>query len=590
MHTAPPPGAFEPQAPFAPNHVPSGQPQWVGPPPYRQSKMWVPPPPPRPAPRPAPLRIRELAAAGGIAVAVDVALFKRGAEGLAIGGLGLALLFLVLPAALALAARARRTSMRLGVIAGLLAAVAARCAYDPTTGSVLSGLALMVLFTLTLRARRTFLPEAMVSALSAIAMMPSRVGAAFAGVQRVAARTRVGKISILPIVIPLALSAVFAGVFALANPLVAHGLDVAFTAVASVVTLPSPLRVFFWAASLIGAFALLRPAIRLAKGSEAAVAEGEATPTSLLVARNALGALNVLFFLYNALDAACLWSGATPAGMTTQKYAHAGAFWLTIALVMCTGVVGVMFRGPLSHDVRAKTARTLAYVWMAQGLVLALGTYRRIAIHITHSGLSDLRIVGITGTTLVVAGVIAVALKLHRRHTFTWLVRRQLDAFALALVLYAVFPTHLVSARVNVARIEGGEYAPVLHMFRQSQQPESAAELLPLLHHKDLRVRQGVATLLEQEQKSLAASVTQQGSWRERDLVSRRTLTALDAAGPQISAALGTVDRSAARHVLLELSRVADEGRSLEELLAVPDADEVSRQNAGGRRTRSDVY
>jgi hypothetical protein len=119
-------------------------------------------------------------------------------------------------------------------------------------------------------------------------------------------------------------------------------------------------------------------------------------------------------------------------------------------------------------------------------------------------------------------------------------VRRQLDAFALALVLYAVFPTHLVSARVNVARIEGGEYAPVLHMFRQSQQPESAAELLPLLAHKDARVRQGVATLLESEQKTLAADVGKQGSWRERDVASRRTLAKLDAAGPQISAILGT--------------------------------------------------
>lgn len=551
--------------------------------------MWVPPPPPRPVPRPAPLRGKELATAAAIAVAVDIALFSH--QGLALGGFGLALLFFVVPAALAVAARARRTSIRLAVIAGLLAAVAVRCAYDPTTGTVLSGLALLVLFTFTLRARRTFLPEAMVSALSAVAKMPSRIGAAVAGVRRIAARTRVGNVAVLPIVIPLALSLVFAGVFALANPVVAHGLLVAWTAVSSVVAFPSPLRIFFWGLSLVGTFVLLRPSIRLAKGSEEAVLEGEATPTSLLVARNALGALNVLFLLYNALDAAFLWSGATPAGMTTQRYAHAGAFWLTVALVMCTGVIGVMFRGPLAHDARAKTSRTLAYVWMAQGLVLALGTYRRIGIHIAHSGLSDLRIVGIIGMTLVVAGVVAVALKLHRRHAFTWLVRRQLDAFALALVLYAIFPTHLVSARVNVARIEGGEYAPVLHMFRQSQQPESAAELLPLLEHKDARVRQGVATLLESEQKTLSADVGKQGSWRERDVASRRTRALLDAAGPQISAILGTVDRRAARHVLLEISRVADEGRSLEEILAVPDADEETRNaNAGGSRTRSDVY
>lgn len=111
-------------------------------------------------------------------------------------------------------------SPRLGVVVGLLAAVAARCAFDPTPGTVLSGLGLLVAFTLTLRARRMFVPEALLSTLS---------------------------------------------------------------------------------------------------------------------------------------DAAYLWTGTPPAGMRTQQYAHRGAFWLTIALVMCTGLVGVMFRGPLSHDLRAKT-------------------------------------------------------------------------------------------------------------------------------------------------------------------------------------------------------------------------------------------
>jgi hypothetical protein len=127
-----------------------------------------------------------------------------------------------------------------------------------------------------------------------------------------------------------------------------------------------------------------------------------------------------------------------------------------------------------------------------------------------------------------------------------------------------------------------------LHMFRQSSQPESAAELLPLLHHQDLRVRQGVATLLEQERTSLAHAVEQQGSWREHDVASRRTLRKLDAAAPEIDAVLGKVDRTAARQVLLEISRVAEEGRSLEELLAVPNADAWSRE--GGTRTRGDVY
>jgi hypothetical protein len=259
--------------------------------------------------------------------------------------------------------------------------------------------------------------------------------------------------------------------------------------------------------------------------------------------------------------------------MSTQQYAHQGAFWLTVALVLCTLVVGVLFRGALAHAAEARLARTLAYAWMAQGLVLAVGTYRRIAIHVANSGLSDLRIVGVLGTTLVVAGVVAVALKLRRQRTLTWLVRRQLDALAVTLIVYAVFPTHLVSAEVNVARIRGGEYRPVLHMFRQSTKVESAAALLPLLEHPDLRVRQGVAALLEHERDELAGEVEQQRSWRERDLATPRALRALEDARPQLDAVLGRVDRAAARQVLLELSRVANEGRSLEELLAVPNAE-----------------
>jgi hypothetical protein len=579
-------------APNANAYYPSGSPhavpQGVGQPPYRQGPIWIAPPRPKAAPKPAPLRARELAAALGVALVADLALWSR--EGLAAGGFGLALLFVATPLLVLAAARRWRTSARLGVVTALLGAVVARCVFDPTAGTVLAGLALVLLFTLTLRARRMFVPEALTSALAAIAKLASRLGAALAGVKLLAARTRFRDVSLLPVLIPLALCGVFAGVFALANPVVAHGLDVAWSAIARVVGVPSPLRVGVWIVATVAAVALLRPACRLAKGSEAAPRELEATPTSVLVARNALYALNVLFLLYNALDAAYLWSGAPPAGMRTQQYAHQGAFWLTLALVMLTGVIGVMFKGPLAHDPRAARSRTLAYAWMGQGLVLALGTYRRIAIHIGNSGLSDLRIVGILGTTLVVVGVVTVAVKLRHGRTLTWLVRRQLDAFAVALVLYAVFPTHLASARINVARIENGEYRPLLHMFRQSTQPESAGTLVPLLRHDDLRIRQGVAALLEHERERLRAEVDAQRSWRARDVATRRSLEALDEAAPAIGEALGSVDRAAARQVLLELSRVANEGAgSLEELLAVPNAETWSRTSRGGVGYRSDL-
>ncbi|AKV00789.1 hypothetical protein AKJ09_07452 [Labilithrix luteola] len=556
-------------------------PVW-GAPPYRPMPEWARPAAPKPAPKPAPFKAKELIAALALVLTSDLVMYAH--DGFALGGLGLTAFLVIVPIVLFVVARNVRRSVRLGVISALLVATGLRASYAPTAGTAVVGLGLVFAFALTLRSLRTFVPEVVAAAFSGMGALGTRVAAAAAGVKRVAARTPVGRVSILPVVIPAGLCAIFLGVFALANPVVAHGISAAWTAFGHWVALPSPGRIVVWCLALLGAVTLLRPSFRSSRAAEvsAPIMEGAST-TNLLVARNAFVALNVLFLAYNLLDAAYLWTGAPPAGMRTQQYAHQGAFWLTLALVMLTAVVGVTFRGPLAQDPKAALARHVAYVWMGQGLVLALGTYRRIAIHVAYSGLSDLRIVGILGTTLVVFGVVLVAAKLHRGRTFAWLLRRQLDALAVTLAIYTIFPTHLVSAKVNVGRIESGEYRPMLHMFRQSHEGESAAAVIPLLHHSDERVRQGVAALLETELTRLGTEIQEQTTWRQKSWGSRRTLEALEAARGEIAKVLGTVDRDAARSVLLEISHVANDGSSLEEILAIPNA--TNWQERSGSRS-----
>jgi hypothetical protein len=529
--------------------------------------------------RPPPFRLREIAGLVGIAAAVDVALWNG--EWFGSGGVGAAILLASVPVLALVVARKTHRTGRLLLIAGLLAACAVRSLVAPTAGTVLSGLGLVFAFVVALRMKKTYVPELLSSVFSSMERTPSRVGAVFAGMKKAYAKTRVGRFSVLPVVVPVGVALVFLGVFALANPMVEHAVTSAWAAFARVVGFPHPLRIGLWLATLVTGATLLRPACQKTVASEAAADAGLASTTNMQIARNTLVLLNVMFLGYNALDAACLWAGVPPKGITTQAYAHQGAAWLTVALAMLTVVVGYLFRGPLASDPKARLARILSYVWMGQGLVLAIGTYRRIGMHIGYGGLSDLRIVAILGTTLVVVGMGLVLMKLVRTRSFGWLVRRQLDAFAATFVLYAIFPTHLLSAHVNVARIQQGELRPTLHMFRQAKETESATVLLPLLHHEDVRVRQGTAALLMEKRQALAASVAGESSFRQRDLSERRTLEALDAAGPDITAALGSATKEDARGVLYELSTAANEGASFLELMSIPSATE--RGDASGR-------
>lgn len=549
-------------------------------PPYRAAPGWVPPvvaKPPRPA---RAFAVRELAALGALVVITEVALFTR--AGIDAGGFGLGVLFAAVPLVAAVAARRRRVSPALAGLGALLALVVLRCVWAPTGAVVMTGVGAVLAFALAMRRSHVHVPEVVSASLRTVALVPARVGAALRGLGRFGGRARLDRAVVLPVVVPAALCLAFLGVFALANPLVAHGLAQVGHTLGRFVVIPSAMRVFLGVLAFVGGAALLRPGLAKVRSAEASVAAGEGDAGSIAIARNALVALNVLFAGYNLLDAAFLWAGTPPPGTTTQIYAHEGAFWLSVALAMLTAVVGVFFRGALAHDARARVVRALAYAWAAQGLLLALGTYRRIAMHVAKSGLSDLRIVGILGTTLVATGLVLVVWKLRRTRTLGWLVRRQLDALVIASAVYVLMPTHLVSARVNVARIAAGEYRPLLHMFRQASRVESAAELLPLLDHPDKRVRQGVASLLLAEQEVLREHAATSG-WQARDLATPRTLAALDAASPKMRALTAGVPPNRAREVLLEISKGANEDRSLEELLAIPSAEEDPEASIGKR-------
>jgi hypothetical protein len=532
--------------------------------------------------RPPPARPRELLAMAAIVVLADLAL-SGGA-----GGAGLALLFTGVPAVLFAAIRTPGPSPRRLALAALLGLVAARCVWQSSGWTLALGLALLPPFAVALRTTRSFVPELAASAVASVWGAARQLGRFAAGAARLAPPVRRTRAASAAVYVPALLVVVFAAIFAAANPVIQGWLSAAAGAIGGKVWLPTPARIALWLASALSAAALLRPAVRAIAGLDARLGTAEASeptgeppaPLGIALARNGMIALNLLFLGYNALDAVYLWAGRPASGVSFTEYAHAGTAWLTIAFVLSTIVIGAMFRGPIEHDPRGRLARGLAYVWAAQNFLLAAGTFRRIAMYISYSGLTELRIVGILGTALATLGLAIIVVKLARHRTMLWVMRRQLDALAIAVVLYLVAPTGALAMRYNVARIELDHYRPLLHLFEQPIRDEALPALARLLDHPDPVVRGGVAVIAARHRQRLVAA--EGAPWHDFEFARRRALAALDPLAARLDAALAAEPentlarlRGVACGVNDEVERAGDEAPFDWRTRSYPPRDEI---------------
>ncbi len=514
--------------------------------PYRPVPRWS-SPGMFPANGPRGASARELVALVLWVVLFDVALWQRP------GGYGFAAAFGLAPLLLLLGVHNARFSPRPFVLMALASATALRCAYAPSPVLVTSSFLLLFVSALTLRVRSVDLPMFVRAFMAGFPLFFVRQAAFVRALRPRIRRPALARLG-LTAGVPLLLVVVFGGIFALANPV----LQAALTRVLALVTVPMPnmVRLFFWCALVAAGALFLRPPVALPRAEPRARAER--SPLTDAIAKNALVALNALFFGYNALDAAYLWAGSPPPGTDTQHYAHAGTFWLTVALLSVTVTLCAFFRQTTGAP--SRFLRVLAYVWLGQSLLLAAGTYRRLGMHVAFSGLSDLRIVGLLGITLVVSGLGFVAWKVHANKSAPWLLLRMAEALTLTTVLYGWLPTHRIAAEVNAVRVAQGEARPLLHVFRHARESESAPTLLRYLDHRDARVRAGVAALLLD---ALDADAGHEGSWDRDSLAARDMRQALVDARPKLEAALGdtgTCARSQARQQLLDLVNRANAG------------------------------
>ncbi len=426
------------------------------------------------------------------------------------GGAGFAALAVLAGALLLGSAAGRPGGLALALGAALLLA-AARAAWQMGTACAIL-LALCVLaFAIAARARGLRLPRVLLLAVPTLLVGGRRLllffRGLFAPIGESPSRLRA-------LVVPVLLAGVFLLLFTLANPI----LEKAWRTAIEWIHVPWS-RVLFWIASLWVFAALLRPVgpIPAPPGPDIPAA-AKGLPLGFSDFASALGTLvvlNVLFLAFNALDAVYLWLHARlPLGVTYSEYAHRGVTWLTVALALSSLVLGLLFSGSLKDHPRRRTLEILAYLWAAQNLVLALGSFRRIQMYIECYGLTRLRIVGIAGTALVVVGLVFMVWMVNRKKGFGWLARADAAAFCVALVLLAVSPLDGLVARYNVDCVLKGQSRPLSFLVGQPITAESLPPIADLLAHPDPVISRGAEAFLARRLEALEREQALAAGWR----------------------------------------------------------------------------
>ena len=301
---------------------------------------------------------------------------------------------------------------------------------------------------------------------------------------------------------PLIGTAVFVGLFALANPLIADTL--------AAVRLPGVDRTLGWLIAVLCLWPTVRPRAWVISGDEwrwARMRVGEASLPSVLLA---LGLFNLVFAVQNGLDLAFLWSGAPlPAGVSLADYAHRGAYPLIATALLAGGFVLTMLR-PGTPTAASPLARWLVVGWVAQNVLLVASSALRTVDYVAALGLTEWRLAALAWMALVALGLVLIVVRLVAGLSGRWLINANALAALAVLMVGSVVDLSAAAATYNVAhaREGGGDGAP-LDLCYLSRAGDSsvlplialeARPLSPALRQQVVRLRSDAVAALRRDQ------------------------------------------------------------------------------------------
>jgi hypothetical protein len=336
--------------------------------------------------------------------------------------------------------------------------------------------------------------------------------------RRPGTRMSVGRM--LPnLILPLAGTALFLGLFAMANPIIEEFLGRIQIGSLSAEDIG---RAIFWGFVFIAVWSTLRPRrtkrmFRQLIDSEPSRIPGVTVASVTL----SLALFNLLFALQNGMDLIYIWGDVRlPEAFTLAEYAHRGAYPLIVTALLA-GLFILVTTHPKSAMAGNQLIRWLIILWIAQNLFLVASTAERTWLYIESYSLTRLRIAALIWMGLVALGLVLVTWRMLRRNSLAWLVNGNLVAALAVLGACTLIDLGEIAARWNVRHAQevGGEG---VHLDLCYLNNLDGSALLPLASLEqrailDPSFKQRVTLVRQQVQLRVERYQAQKGGWRWRD-------------------------------------------------------------------------
>lgn len=189
-----------------------------------------------------------------------------------------------------------------------------------------------------------------------------------------------------------------------------------------------------------------------------------------------IGAVNLLLFAVNVVDIHWLWfTFDYQPEMNLSQLVHEGTYLLIFSILLSMSIILWFFRGNINFYKNKKRLQALAYLWIAQNLLLSFNVLMRNAYYIHYHGFTHKRIGVIIFLILVAFGLFSLVIKLHRVKSFFYLLKVNSWAALTMLVMLSTVNWDRFIAYYNLTYYHDAAVGSTSYLLRLSD------DNLPLL-------------------------------------------------------------------------------------------------------------